>query len=155
MKPAPPCPAPTRCWQIHSVWATSPLSVAVRYIFCSFSPPSYVALRGSKAPHRHACERVFCCVETSSPSQLLPWDRSASLNLLFLFLSFIFFSTSFQRDWAVFLGAWCPPSAFRSCFVEVAQHSNDLLMNLWGRKLSSCPTFLPSWDCRHNLSTLV
>ena len=34
----------------------------------------------------------------------------------------------------------CPPSAFRSCFVEVAQHSNALLMNLWGRKciLFSC-----------------
>ena len=35
-------------------------------------------------------------------------------------------------------GAWCPLPAFRSCSVEVAQHSNDLLMNLWGRKWSPC-----------------
>ena len=132
MEPAPSCPIPTHCWQMRSICATSPLSVAVRCIFCGFLPPSFVALRGSKAPHRHACERVLCCVETSS--RLLPWDRSASLNLLFLFLSFIFYHTSFQRDWAVFLGAWCPLSAFRSCFVEVAQHLNDLLMGLWGRK---------------------
>ena len=39
-----------------------------------------------------------------------------------------------------FLGAWCPPPAFRSCkFVEFAQRSNDLLMNLWGRKWSPHP----------------
>ena len=30
--------------------------------------------------------------------------------------------------------AWCPLPVFRSDFVEVAQHSDDLLMNLWGRK---------------------
>ena len=41
----------------------------------------------------------------------------------------------FQREWAAFLGAGCPPSAFRSCFVEVAQHSNDLLMNLSGAEI--------------------
>ena len=138
MRPAPPCPPPTCCWQMCSVCATSLLSVAVRCIFCVFLPPSFVALGGSKAPHRHVCERVLCCVETSS-SRLLPRDRSASLNLLFLFLSFIFCHTSFQRNWAVFLGAWCPLSAFRSCFVEVVQHSNDLLMNSWGRKWSPRP----------------
>ena len=47
--------------------------------------------------------------------------------------------TSFRREWAAFLGAWWPPPAFRSCFVEVAQHSNDLLMTLWGRKWSPRP----------------
>ena len=41
----------------------------------------------------------------------------------------------FRREWAAFLDAWCPLPAFRSCFVEVTQHSNDLLMNLWGRNL--------------------
>ena len=60
---------------------------------------------------------------------------SLSLNLLSLFLSFIFCPT-FQREWAAFLGAWCLPPAFRSCSVKVTQHSNDLLMNLWGRKWS-------------------
>ena len=51
---------------------------------------------------------------------------------------FVFYicPTSFQREWVPFLGAWCPLPAFRSCFVEVAQHSNDLLMSLRGRKWS-------------------
>ena len=48
-------------------------------------------------------------------------------------------SHSFQREWAAFLGSWCPLPAFRSCFVEVAQHSNDPLMNLRGRKWSPHP----------------
>ena len=61
-----------------------------------------------------------------------PQDRSSSLTVWSLFLSFIFCPTSFQREWAAFLGAWCPPPVYRSCFVEVAQHSNELLMNMWG-----------------------
>ena len=44
-----------------------------------------------------------------------------SLPLLSLFFSFIFCPTSFWRQWAAFLGAWCPLPAFRSCFVEFAQ----------------------------------
>ncbi|KAB0384401.1 hypothetical protein FD755_006318, partial [Muntiacus reevesi] len=41
---------------------------------------------------------------------------------------------------SAFLGAWCPLPAFRSCFVEVSQHSGDLLMNFWGRtKNKYCP----------------
>ena len=71
--------------------------------------------------------------------RLPSWDGAPSPPLLSLFLSFIFFPTSFWRQWAAFLGAWCPLPAFRSCFVEVTQHSNVLLMNLWGRKWSPCP----------------
>ena len=67
------------------------------------------------------------------PSQ----DRSLSLPLLSLFLSFIFFPTSFRRQWAAFLGAWCPLLAFRSCFVAFTQCSNVLLMNLLGEKVVS------------------
>ena len=37
-------------------------------------------------------------------------------NSLSLFLSFIFCPTSFWREWAAFLGDWCPLSAFRSLF---------------------------------------
>ena len=66
--------------------------------------------------------------------RLLPWDSSLSLTLLSLFLSLIFCPTSFRRQWAAFLGAWCPLPAFRSCFVVFAQRSNDLFMNFWGRK---------------------
>ena len=80
----------------------------------------------------------------TSPSGLPPQDRSPSLALLSLLLSFIFCPTSFRREWAAFLGACCPPPVFRICFVEVAQHSNDLLMNLWGRKWSARPILKPS-----------
>ena len=97
-----------------------------------------------QTPHRTTCERVSYSVQTS-PSQLPPQDGSLSLTLLPLFLSFIFCPTSFQRECVAFLGTWCPPLVFRSCFVEVTQHLNDLLMNLWGRKWSLCPIPL-SWD---------
>ena len=192
-----------------------------------------------KLPNRSSSERLSWCLETSPPSQLPPWDRSPSLTLLSLFLSFkfcpaaaakslqscptlwdpidgsppgspiprilqartlewvaisfsnawkwkvkgkslsyvrpsatpwtaafqappsmgfsrqeywsgvplpspIFCPTSFQRDWAVFLGTWCPLPAFRSCFVEFAQRSNNLSMNFWGRKWSPHPIPLPS-----------
>ena len=68
---------------------------------------------------RPTCERVSYCLETSPPSRLPPQDGSLSLTLLSLFLSFIFCSTSFRREWAAFLGAWCPLPVFRSCFVEL------------------------------------
>ena len=131
------------------VWATSPLGVAVRPIFCGvcccffFSSWLCCPLR-PKTPHRPTGERVSWCLETSPPSQLPPWDGSLSLTLLSLFLSFIFCPTSFWRQWAAFLGAWYPLSVFRSCFVEFAQHSIDLLMNLLGRKWSPCPIPPPS-----------
>ena len=74
----------------------------------------------------------------------LPGMGLHSLTLLSLFMSFIFCPTSFRRERAGFLGARCSLPAFRSCFVEVAQRSNDLLMNLWGRKWSPLPIPLPS-----------
>ena len=129
-----------------SIWATSLLGVVVRRVFCGiffFPPPGYVALWDFKTPHTPTGERVSCCLETSPPSWLPPQDGSPSLTLFSLFLSFIFCPTSFQREWADFLGAWCPLPAFRSCFVEVAQHSNDLLMNLWGKKWFPHPIPLP------------
>ena len=59
-----------------SIWATSPLAVAVRCLFCVFffffNPPSYVALWDFKTPQRPACERVSCYLETSPPSWLPP-----------------------------------------------------------------------------------
>ena len=85
-------------------------------------------------------------METSPPSRFPPQDRSLSLTILSLFLFFIFCPTSFQREWAAFLGAWFALPAFRSCFVKVAQRSNDLLMNLLGRKWSPHPIPVPSWD---------
>ena len=68
-------------------------------------------------------------------------------NSLSLFLSFIFCPISFPREWAAFLGAWCSPPVFRSSFVEVAQHSNDFLMNSWRTKWSPHP--IPPLSYRH------
>ena len=62
------------------------------------------------------------------------------LNSLSLFLYFIFCPTSFQRQWAGFLGTWCPLPVLRSCFVEFSQCSNDPSMNLWGQ--SGLPVLL-------------
>ena len=148
MPPTLPCPAPARWWQM---WASGLLlhwqlrldTYSVGFVFF---PPSYVAFWDSKTPHRPTCERVSYCLETSPPSWLPAQDRSPALTLLSLFLSFIFCPTSFWREWAAFLGAWCPPPAFRCCFVEVAQHSNDPLVNLWVRKWSPRPILLPSWN---------
>ena len=57
----------------------------------------------------------------------LPSQNGApSPPLLSFFLSFIFFPTSFWRQWAAFLSAWCPLPAFRSCFVTFTQRSNVL-----------------------------
>ena len=50
-----------------------------------------------------AYERVSYCLETSPLSRLPPQDGSPSLTHLPLILSFIFCSTSFQREWAAFL----------------------------------------------------
>ena len=123
-----------------SICAASPLVVAIRHIFCFLCYlfvlffTSYVALWDSKAPHWHACENVSYCVETSPPSWLLPQDGSLSLNPLSLFSSFIFYPTSFWRDWAAFLGFWCPLPVFRIFFVEVASHPNGEFV---GEKVAS------------------
>jgi len=79
------------------------------------------------------------CLAVLAACLYLPTFLSVSL------LSLIFCPTSFRREWAAFL-AWCPPPAFRNCFVEVSQHLNDLLVNLLGRKWSPGPIPPPSWD---------
>ena len=68
------------------------------------------------------------------PSQ----DGAPSLPLLSLFLSFIFFPTSFWRQWAAFLGAWCTLPVFRSIFVEFFSVFKCSFDELWGRKWSPC-----------------
>ena len=52
----------------------------------------------------------------------------------------LYFFSLLSKSWVAFLGAWCPLPAIRSCFVEFTRCLNALLMNLWGRKCSSCPT---------------
>ena len=151
----PPCPATAHWWQTQvpglllpwDLWLGT-YSVGYLLIFKNFS--QLCCPLQFQIPHRPADEKASCCLETSSFMTPSPGWVSVP-NCLSLFLSFMFCTTSFWREWADFLGAWCLLPAFRNCFVEVAQHSNDLLMNLWRRKWSPCHITLPSWDRPHFL----
>ena len=128
-------------------WATSPLGVAVRCEVCGIFFFFLPVMLPSEIPKLliDPLMRGFAGVwKLILLHDSLPWDRSPFLTLLSLFLSFIFCPTSFRRQWAAFLGASCPLPAFRCCFVKFAQRSNDLSMNLWGRKWSPHPIPLPS-----------
>ena len=52
---------------------------------------------------------------------------------------------SLRRQWAAFLGAWCPLLAIRSSFVNFVHRSVVLSMNLYKRKWSPRPIPRPSW----------
>jgi len=90
------------------------LWVLINYLF--IFPPGYVVLWDCKIPHRPAGESVSWCLETSLKTPFLG-RISGSTSFVSLF---IFCPTSFQRQWAAFLGAWCPLPVFRSCSVEFA-----------------------------------
>ena len=142
MQPTPLCPAPARWWGtqasgllLHRQLWLGMYSV-VLFLFL-FSSQLCCPLRFKNSPQTCLWESSYC-VETSPPSQFPPLGGQVSIpNSMSLFLSFMFCPTSFWREWAAFLGAWSPPLVFRSCFVEVDQHSNDFLMNLLGRKWCS------------------
>ena len=119
-------------------WAGN-LWVLIIYLF--FLP----VMLSSVLPRLATDSVVSLCLETSLFLRLPSWDRAPSLPLLSLFLSFIFFSYLLSKSWVAFLGACCPLPAFISCFVEFTQCLNALLMNLWGRKCSPCPTPPASW----------
>ena len=132
MRPVPPCSAPT-CW-----WWLWALGVAIKHLwvlFIYFSSQLGCPLRFQNSPQtcRWECFLVFGNF-SSFKTPFLGW---VSIPTSFGSLCFFYIlSISFQRQWAAFLGAWCPLPAFRSCFVKFAQLSNVLLMNLWKRKWS-------------------
>ena len=108
------------------------LGVAFRHVICGFYLfflPVRLPSEIQKLPPDPPV-RGFPGVWKLSLLRLPSRDGYPSLGLLSLFLSFIFCPTSFQRWWAAFLGAWCPLLAMRSCFVQFAQRSNVLSMNL-------------------------
>ena len=121
-------PSPRSLVAVVSFWATSPLAVEVRHIFCVFFffPQLCCPLRFQNSPQTRLWTGFLMCGNFSS--FMTPSPGQVSIPKSFLSLSFAFCSTSFWREWAAFLGTWCPLPAFRSCFVEVAQHSNDF----WG-----------------------
>ena len=77
-----------------SPWAGN-LWVLIIYLF--FLP----VMLSSVLPRLATDSVVSLCLETSLFLRLPSWDRALSLPLL----SFIFFPTSFRRQWAAFLGA--------------------------------------------------
>ena len=126
------------CW-VNYHWARNVWVLIIYWFFLPVMLPSVVPKLATDS-----AVRVFPGVWKLLFLRLPSWDRAPSLPLLSLFLSFIFFPTSFPRQWAAFLGAWCPLPEFRSCFVEFTQRLNVLLMNLWGRKWSPHPIPPPS-----------
>ena len=113
------------------VWGTFLLGVAFRHVICGF----YLFFLPVRLPSEFRKLPPdlpvwgFPDVWKLPPLRLPSRYGSPSLALLSLFLSFIFCPTSFQRQWAIFLGAWCPLLAIRSCFVKFSQHSIVLSMN--------------------------
>ena len=65
------------------------------------------------------CFLVFGNFSFKTP---VPGQISVPTSFVCLFLFYIF-SYLLLRQRAAFLGPWCPLQAFRSCFVEFAQHS--------------------------------
>ena len=147
MQPMLPCPSPTCCWW---TWTSAPLLCKYlwlgAYSVCFFFFSLIIfSSEITKLPTDTPVKGFPIGWKLLLFHDSLPRNGSKSLHLLSLFSSFIFCATFFQRDLADILGAWCPLPAFRSCSVEVAQHSNDLLMNLWGWKWSPHPIPPPSW----------
>ena len=147
MQPTPFCSAHASWWQMRAsgLLLRWELRLGAYSVFFSFFPPSFrlcCSLRFQNSPRTSWWEDYLVfgnfSFTTPSPGQVSIPNSFVSL------LSFIFCPTSFGREWAAFLGAWCPLPGFRNCFVEVAQHSNDLLMNLWRRKWFPCPVPPPS-----------
>ena len=141
--------SPSSLLEDVSIWTTSPLGAVVRRIICVcvcvcmcfVSSQLCCPLRFQNSAQTHQWEGLllfgnFSFFMTPSLGWVSVYNSFVSL--------FISCPTSFQKEWAAFLGAWCPPPVFISCFVEFAQHSNDLLMNLWGRKWSPHPIPPPS-----------
>ena len=91
-----------------SVWDTSLLGVAIRHVIREFYLFFLQVMLPSEIPRltTDPLVRVFPGVSKLLSFLRLPSrDGSPSLTLLPLFLSFIFSPTSFQREWAAFLGA--------------------------------------------------
>ena len=134
MPPTPPCPRPAWWWGVWaSLWAVTPLGIAVGHIICGFSLINLFFLPvilPSEIPRlpTNPLERVFPGVWKLLSFLRLPSpDGSLSLPLLSLFLSFIFCPTSFRRQWAVFL----VPGVLRQRSEFVLWHLLGIQMIFW------------------------
>ena len=124
-----------------SLWATSPLAIAVRNVFCGgffFFSWLCCPLRFQNSPQTR--RRVSYCGNFSS-------FTTSSPGCWLLFLSFFFFflfcPTSFCREWAAFLSGWCPLPALFCGSCSTSKWAFDEFV---GEKVVSCPIPSPSWD---------
>ena len=127
----------------NSVWATSPLGVVVRLVICGVylfffllvMLPSEIPKLTTDLP-----VRVSWCLETSPPLRLPPWDESMSLTLLSLFIFYIL-SYLLLKTMGCPSGYLVSSTSIQKLFCGIFSCSNDVLMNLWGRKWS--PRLIP------------
>ena len=142
MQPVSPCPALAHWWQRPSVWATSPLALVFRHIFCGgfvfLFFPGYVALWNSRTPHRPTCERVSYCLETSL-SWLSPRNRSLSLNLLSLFV-FCILSYLLLNRMGRLSGCLVSSASVQKLFCGSCSAFKWYFDEFWGEKVVS-PTY--------------
>ena len=146
MLPAPLRSAPTCWWWMQASGGTFLLGVAFRHVICGFYLfflPFWLPSEIWKLPPDLPV-RGFPGVWKLPLLRLPSRDGSLSLALLSLFLSFIFCPTSFQRQWAAFLGAWCLLLVIRSYFV-VCSSFNCSFDEFVGEKVAPGPIPSPSW----------
>ena len=130
-----------------SLWATSLLTFEVRCVFCEFFFfPSQLccSLRFQNSPHTHQWEGFLLCGNfsfmTPSPGQV------STPNSFVSRFAVIFCPTSFWREWAAFLGAWCPLASIQKLFCGVCsafKWSFDEFVCVCG-EWYPCPIPLPS-----------
>ena len=134
-----------------SVWATFLLGVSVRHVICElfiylfiyFSSQLCCPLRFQNSPQ--TCWWEGFLVFGNFSSFKTPFLGRLSIPTSFVSL-FIFYILSYLllKTMGCLSGCLVSYASVRSCFVVFAQCSNDLLMNLWGRKWSPHPIPPPS-----------
>ena len=130
MQPVTPCSAPTWWLQTGASglllhWELWLHGYSAGFIYLIFPSQSCCPLRFQNSPQTCWWEGFLLFGNFSSFTTYSPGWVSVPNSFVSLFLC-IFCPTSFWRQWAAILGAWCPPPVFRGCFVECAQCSNDL-----------------------------
>ena len=120
-----------------SVWATSLLAVVVRCVFCGvfifiFSSRLCCPLRFQNSPQTCLCEGFPLCGDFSSFLTPSPGWVSGPKSFVSVFV-FHILSYLLSKRLGCLSGCLVSSASIQKLFVEVAQHSNDLLMNLWGK----------------------
>ena len=122
--------------------------VTIGLVICGFylfiSPPCCVALCASKALHRLGSESVSWFLETSLFLRLPSWEGAPSLSLLFLFLSFVFFSYLLLKTLGCFSGYLMSSAGIQKLFCGIYSTFKCSFDELVGTKWSPPPIPLPS-----------